>query len=231
MNEDKYNVRITFKHGNAITLDCKGCGQVYLAPNHDYFFENAPMQFINYLPQLKRLGVSYRIINDKRGCYQTFNLSNYFANDPFKLMGQLRSTRTNVATPIVEEVKEEEIIEEPVIETPVTQTVEIPDVVKEPPVKTTEDTDLKEDQNEGTPETTQEDLKEDPTPVVSSEPEQVSQEDLKEDPVVETPEEIDIEHMSKPKLIEYAKNLGLTQVTDYWTKKEIREAITNKLSE
>ena len=64
MKEDKYSVRLFFSHGNSIVLQLKGCGSLTIKPGHDYFFENAPMKFINYLAQLRRLGVTYKITQE-----------------------------------------------------------------------------------------------------------------------------------------------------------------------
>lgn len=215
MREDKHNVRVTFKHGNAITVDAKGCGQIYLEPNHDYFFENAPMQFINYLPQLKRLGVTYKLTNDKRGCYQTFNLACYYANNPYTMLQGLRSNKS--ADAIVHETEEPiQEVEEAVITDETPASILGNDKLEEA---------TKEDEVTETKETIVEDNKTTETEVTES------NEEVQATETEESTEPVDIETLSKPNLISYAKKLGLTEVTDYWTKKEIKEAITKKLAE
>lgn len=221
MKQSVYSVRVTFKHGNGITLDCKGCGSIYIKPGHDYFFENAPMQFINYLPQLRRLGVTYRITNDKRGCYQTFNLINYSKNDPFKSLSKVRS---NFASDY-QKTEVEEVSTEPEEST---TNITNPETVQEPMTldTVTEQKDEEVTNSESTTVTMDDHVKADPQPT-----EETTESDDTISEVTEPQSEPakDITTMSKPDLIAYAQELGLTQVTDYWTKKEIREAITTAL--
>lgn len=211
-NVPKYNVRITFINGNGITLDCKGCGQIWLEPNHDYFFENSPIKFINYLAQLRRVGITYKITEDKRGCYQTFDLSRYESGNPRNIISKLRSSRpiSNKVekTPVVEEHEEpttSEIIDEPPVTTEAPKGApEVPEVVETPEVNTPDNEELLDDQTNNDPETTEE------KPVSA--------------------EQVDLDSLSKKDLIEYAHSLGLTEISDIYTKKEIKEAI-NKLQE
>lgn len=223
-NDPKYNVRITFINGNGITLDCKGCGQIWLEPNHDYFFENSPIKFINYLAQLRRVGVTYKITEDKRGCYQTFDLSRYESGSPRNIISQLRGSRpiSNKVeeTPIVEET--EEPVEETIEETPVEETVTkgapgVPEVVETPEVNTP-DADETEEETQSEEEEVTEETKEETT-----EPEVTEEEPVEEEPV-------DVDSLNKKDLIEYAHSLGLTEISDIYTKKEIKEAIA-KLQE
>lgn len=226
-NDPKYNVRITFINGNGITLDCKGCGQIWLEPNHDYFFENSPIKFINYLAQLRRVGVTYKITEDKRGCYQTFDLSRYESGSPRNIISQLRGSRpiSNKVeeTPIVEET--EEPVEETIEETPVEETVtkgapEVPEVVETPEVNTP---DVDETEEEEVTEETQETTEPEVTDEETTEPEVTEEEPVEEEPV-------DVDSLNKKDLIEYAHSLGLTEISDIYTKKEIKEAIA-KLQE
>lgn len=213
MKEDKYNVRVTFHHDNGITIDGKGCGQIYLAPNHDYFFENAPMQFINYLPQLRRLGVTYKITNDKRGCYQTYNLACYFNHNPYELLGQLRSNKAPI---VPDDVEEEEIINND------EQTEE------ETSEGTTNiiDNDDSNDIDEGTNENTSNNITDVETPDDSNDETSTNVETSNEEST-DIEEKVDIESMSKPELIDYAHKLGLSDVGEINTKKEIKELINN----
>lgn len=226
-NDPKYNVRITFINGNGITLDCKGCGQIWLEPNHDYFFENSPIKFINYLAQLRRVGVTYKITEDKRGCYQTFDLSRYESGSPRNIISQLRSSRpvSNKVevTPVVEE-QEESTTEEVTDETPVNDEVtkgapEVPEVVGTPDVNTP-DTNEELPTDQTGEEVTQ---SEDEVTEETNEPETTDEEPVEEEPV-------DIDSLNKKELIEYAHSLGLTEISDIYTKKEIKEAIA-KLQE
>lgn len=224
-NVPKYNVRITFINGNGITLDCKGCGQIWLEPNHDYFFENSPIKFINYLAQLRRVGITYKITEDKRGCYQTFDLSRYESGNPRNIISKLRSSRpiSNKVekTPVVEEHEESttpEIINEPPVTTEAPKGApEVPEVVETPEVNTPDNEELLDDQ------TNNELTQEDGTTTENNEPETTE-----EKPVSE--EQVDLDSLSKKDLIEYAHSLGLTEISDIYTKKEIKEAI-NKLQE
>lgn len=220
-NDPKYNVRITFINGNGITLDCKGCGQIWLEPNHDYFFENSPIKFINYLAQLRRVGITYKITEDKRGCYQTFDLSRYESGSPRNIISQLRSSRpvSNKVeeSPVVEE-HEESTTPEVTEETPVNNEVtkgapEVPEVVETPEVNTPDNKELPTDQT-GEEVTQSED--------------EVTEETNDAEPVEEEP--VDVDSLNKKDLIEYAHSLGLTEISDIYTKKEIKEAIA-KLQE
>lgn len=223
-NVPKYNVRITFINGNGITLDCKGCGQIWLEPNHDYFFENSPIKFINYLAQLRRVGITYKITEDKRGCYQTFDLSRYESGNPRNIISKLRSSRpiSNKVekTPVVEEHEESttpEITDEPPVTTEAPRGApEVPEVVETPEVNTPDNEELLDDQTNN--ELTQED----------GTTENNDLETTEEKPVSE--EQVDLDSLSKKDLIEYAHSLGLTEISDIYTKKEIKEAI-NKLQE
>lgn len=218
MKEDKYNVRISFDHGNEIRLDLKGSGRVHIKPGYDYFFENAPMQFINYLVQLRRLGVTYKITSDKRGCYQTFNLASYFSNDPYHKLGAVRKEKQVTLSEFTRKEKEEQ------------EEVEVIDTTEGSEEDIVDGT-ITIDESELVPlkETTEE---------PEAENEEVATEPEKEEGVEDTPEEeeipeesaveeepVDIESLSKPDLLAYARKLEVEGVEDYWTKKEIKEAI------
>lgn len=217
MKEDKHNVRVTFIHGNGINIDAKGCGQIYLVPNHDYFFENAPMQFINYLAQLKRLGITYRLTNDKRGCYQTFNLIGYYANDPFTNLNKLRTNKA-ASNVVVHDLPEQEVFkkEEPVIPD------ETPSSILGNDDSSEELKEVFSGNVESTPKDDTEQTADDSTEEVTDN----TDEEITDEESTTESEPVDIERLSKPELIKYAHDLGLSSVTDYWTKKEIKEAIT-----
>ena len=206
MNTDKHNVRVSFIHGNAMSIDLKGCGTLRLEPNKEYFFENAPIKFIDYLAQLKRLGVTYRLTNVKKGCYRTVDLTNYLSGTPASAASKFRNMYkpSNVAPVVTEEVSDE-----------------YPDLFPDEDLITTEGNNQEEQINTPTTDKIDTETTDNSTPDEST---QASESTKDEEPTAEEP--IDINSLSKPKLIEYAHSLGLTQVTDVWTKKEIRMAIT-----
>lgn len=240
----RYNVRVTFINGNSITLDCRGCGQIYIEPNHDYFFEQAPIKFINYLAQLRRVGITYKITEDKRGCYRTFNLLKYEANDVGNMISKMRANRTS-AKPIVEEkvvTPEEEIEEVPPVEEPPKGAPELPteitnlDTVTTPsnddesdipeasksddPIAVTEGEDI-QDETDGV--TTEVEPEEDKSSTDDASKATEEGEPITEGTSKATEEEL--EAMNKKELIDYAHSLGLVEITDAYTKKEIRTEI------
>jgi hypothetical protein len=245
--EDKYKVRVSFNHGNAINLELNGCGQLYILPGKDYFFENAPMKFLNYLTQLKRLGITYKITSDKKGCYSTMDLSNYLNADPRYIMGNVRDGIMNEA------LKNRTI--KPIKEDKVPEGVEVPDLIPEvsdvtifpappvvnipehlvgtpvevPPVAPEETGAPKVEEGSNEEDKTSEVM--DPNSATSGEGTEKQEgtptgEEVTSEPTkVEVPEDLSV--LSKPSLLELANKLGLTEVTDLWSKKEIKEAIAN----
>lgn len=217
MKEATYNVRVTFVHGNGITLDCRGCGQIYLKPNKDYFFENAPLKFINYLAQLKRLGITYKITADKRGCYQTFNLLQYTSADPFSAVRRIRSNKVastlnkKVQNKSVNtEVKPQEDKLQDFLDSKAQENIE----EVEPPLDSTEETEVTISQ---TPEDSTEVTTTEETTVTSETNTELTEDDT------ETPDTT----WTKKELINYAHTHGLTQVDEAYTKKEIVELINS----
>lgn len=238
MKEKTYTVRLSFDHGNKILIDLRGCGSIYIKPGNDYFFENAPMQFINYLVQLKRAGVTYKITKDKRGCYQTFNLSNYFNNDPYHNLTAIRKkdeVDLSVFTRKAKEKSREEVIQdlvdsEDVIldETPEEITdpdLEVVDMTKGEVIESVLNKINKEDLQpltngeevvqEEISEDIKEDIKEDEetTENLDPEKEEVLTEDEEQgssEDVDSKPEVKDYESMQKNELYAYAQELGLT---------------------
>lgn len=205
MQEDRtYNIRVSFKHGNAITLDLKGCGSLYIKPYKEYYFINAPINFINYLAQLKRVGITYTLTSNKRGCYQEIDLTQYNYSDPRYILASLRKP---LITEPVETVKEER----PVVLT--SDDVVVKETKIEEPVVETATPIIEEVTN--TEETVEEEIEE-----TNNEPQET------EESVVEiTYTEEELTKMSKTKLLEIASSLNLTNVSDINTKKEIRDAI------
>lgn len=219
MKEDKHSIRVTFDHDNGMSLDLKSCGTLYLEPHKEYFFENAPIKFIDYLTQLKRLGVTYRLTKDKKGCYRTIDLTHYLDNSIGNVMSSFRHNyqpTNEVPQEIVRDIKG-----------PITEALEADDELI-PPVQNVQEVTLNTVPviNNDSVEPLLGQLSMDD---ITSENDE-KQEDTNSN-TQKTEEVIDIETVGKPKLIEYAHSLGLTEVSDTWTKKEIREEIKNKLAE
>lgn len=213
-NEDKlYGIRISFNFGNPITLELKGAGRGYIIPGKDYFFDHAPIEFINYLAQLKSCGVSYKITTDKKGCFNTFDLKNYNNSPRVNVLRNYRmpSKLEKIETEPTEEDKAivatpEEIVKVEPVPVEVPQPEE--DVPTEPEVVEEPIEDLPEEQT-GEEETfDEEDLVIDEAEV--------------EEPHIYT--EAELKNLSKSALLAIAEELGL-EVSDINTKKEIREAI------
>lgn len=237
MKADSYKVRVTFKHGNAMSLDLKGCGSIYIEPNKDYFFENAPMQFINYLAQLRRLGVTYRLTNDKKGCYMTIDLSGYQTNEPKTILGQLRSNLVSNPPKITRyaTVKDSDVDTSTVPDLIPNGT--FPEEIKE--IELSDEIILNENEqvlgSSNTLSLTPDDLDDDSTLVKDD----TTKDDVtvsSNEPVTEQKEQVvkvtdeELSAMNKTKLIELAKSLGVENASEIWTKKELRSAITDKLA-
>ena len=207
MEDRVYNVRVSFVHGNAITLDLKGCGSLYIKPYKDYFFTNCPINFINYLTQLRRMGITYTMTDNKKGCYQEIDLSHYNLTDPRYIIANLR--KANIKD--VEPVKVEEPKEEPTIVLSSDDNIEVDPVV----VKMAED--IKEAQEEIIEEPVEEIIEETEESI-----EEVESEEVEE---LVTYTESQLTKMGKTDLLDIAAKLGLDNISDINTKKEIREAI------
>ena len=138
MNEPLYNVRLHFNFVNPLTLELKGCGNLYITPGKDYFFINAPMNFINYLVQLKDLGVTYELTDNKRGCYQEIDLLYYNVTDPRYIMANIRKNLSSddgitvEKEPIVDIKEPIAISEEPPVVEEIPTEPETTPVVEEP---------------------------------------------------------------------------------------------------
>lgn len=223
VREDRHKVRISFKHGNPISLNLKGCGNLYIQPYRDYFFENAPIQFINYLSQLRRLGVTYRLTSDKKGCFMTVDLTAYNSNDPREMLTKLRSNKIvnppkitrpssiNYKSDVVEEKIEDEHL--------VSQDSDIKEITLDKVKEAIENA-----QNENAT------INKPESESVISDEEKVTEltTDTPKEKLEVTKEEI--ETMSKSNLIDLAKSLNIQDASELWTKKELRSAILDKLS-
>lgn len=228
---DSHKVRVSFNHGNAMSLDLKGCGSIYIEPNKEYFFENAPMMFINYLAQLRRLGVTYKLTDNKKGCYMTIDLTGYQTNEPKTILGNLRSNlvQTNITinrpSPVKdsdnEDYKVEDLIPKGTFAEDI-QEIVIPDVKE----STTDiSTDLKESEL-----LTEDDLND--LPIVNDSTTEPTTPEVEETEVKEESKE-EVVYLSESKLLdlnkadllEYARSIDTPEVSDINTKKEIREAI------
>lgn len=223
--EKTYSIRVSFNHGNDINLDLKGCGLLNIRPGKDYYFINAPIEFTNYLAQLRRLGVTYKITNDRKGCYQTIDLTAYFKNDARELLKNLRKANViNQDNYLNEETKKEKKIKNPEKKVVLSSDdlIKTDEVVVEQPQKgiALEEMTKKEIQPTNIPETT-----EITSEVQIEKVEEVKEEEVTEPEKIETYSEEELSKMSKNALLEIANSLNITEVSSINTKKEIREAI------
>ena len=226
--EKTYGVRISFNHGNDINLDLKGCGLLNIRPGKDYYFINAPIEFTTYLAQLRRLGITYKITNDKKGCYQTIDLTAYFKNDAREILKNFRKTNIiNEDNYLNEETKKAKKInkheEKKVV-------LSSDDLIK------TKEVIVEEPKELGLPEETKnEEVNNYITQVQSGNTDNsievtsdVQIEEVKEEETVEEPKiysEEELNKMSKNALLEVACSYNIEEVSEINTKKEIREAI------
>lgn len=226
--EKTYGVRISFNHGNDINLDLKGCGLLNIRPGKDYYFINAPIEFTTYLAQLRRLGITYKITNDKKGCYQTIDLTAYFKNDAREILKNFRKTNIiNEDNYLNEETKKAKKInkheEKKVV-------LSSDDLIK------TKEVIVEEPKELGLPEETKnEEVNNYITQVQSGNTDNsievtsdIQIEEVKEEETVEEPKiysEEELNKMSKNALLEVARSYNIEEVSEINTKKEIREAI------
>ena len=230
--EKTYNIRISFNHGNDITLDLKGCGLLHIKPGKDYYFTNAPIEFTNYLAQLRRLGITYKMTPDRKGCYQTADLTMYNKNDAREILKNLR--KANI-------INEDAYLNEETKKTKKINNYEEKKVVlsSDDLIKTEEV--VVESLNNVTPEETKEEIVDntitevnvdDTIEAVETASEEIVEEakettdiveEVKEEPKVYSEEELN--KMSKNDLLNIANSYGIKEVSEINTKKEIREAI------
>lgn len=229
IKEDRHKVRISFKHGNPISLNLKGCGNLYIQPYKDYFFENAPIQFINYLSQLRRLGVTYKLTSDKKGCFMTVDLSGYNSNDPKEVLTRLRSNRVNNPPKISRntsvEYKEDQDETPSLIPNDTFQS-ELNEISLDK-VKEAIET-AKENANS---QLTPDDLNDDSilSPDTNTEVTNEVTEPVETNSEIKVTKE-EVESMSKGDLINLAQSISIPNVSELWTKKELRSAIIDKLA-
>lgn len=209
MTDKTYGVRISFNHGNAINIELKGCGQKYIKPGKDYYFEEAPIGFINYLVQLKRVGVTYKITSNKKGCYETINLHDYDKFNSRNIMGKLRKPIEIPKEEVIEETKSQILTQNDIIN------------VEEPTEKPQETTTESPKENES-----EQDSKEQVEIPENSEEEnhEENTEEKVEEPEIKKYSEKELSKMSQDELLEISNSLGL-ELTKINTKKEIRTAI------
>ena len=215
MDDKRYSVRVsTFKAINPFTIDLRGCGQLYIVPRREYFFINAPINFINYIAQLATMHISYRLTTDSNGCYYTVDLMDYFKNDPTYIMGKIRRHESPI-------IKEPEVKKEPESTVVIASDDFVPrdEKVADGTAEAELDKMIAEDlQKEQEVEITE--------PVAEVKPEEpveeVIEENTSEEPKVYT--EAELSRLGKVKLLEISASLGL-DYSDINTKKEIRDGI------
>lgn len=214
MEDRTYNVRIsTEKIVNPFDLDLRGCGQLHIVPGREYFFENAPINFINYVVQLAMMNITYRLTDDKNGCYYTVDLTDYNKMDPNYIMSKIRK------------------MENPIIKEPVKKEKPSKVVLSSDDLVPREDIKIDEAEKELN-NLIAKDLAKEETPIPETIPEIVEEnnEVIEEIKAEDLPKYTDSElsKLGKVKLLEIASLLGLENISDINTKKEIREAIIAK---
>jgi len=224
-----YNIRISFNHGNDITLDLKGCGLLHIKPGKDYYFTNAPIEFTNYLAQLRRVGITYKMTPDRKGCYQTVDLTAYKKNDAREILKNLRKANViNEEAYLNEETKKAKKINnhdekkvvlssDDLIKTKEV-TIEAPKEETKPEIVDNTTAQVPEIEPPVAPEVTAEVQIEEVTPETTEVVDEV-----KEEPKVYSEEELN--KMSKNDLLNVARSYDIKEVSEINTKKEIREAI------
>lgn len=226
--EKTYGVRISFNHGNDINLDLKGCGLLNIRPGKDYYFINAPIEFTTYLAQLRRLGITYKITNDKKGCYQTIDLTAYFKNDAREILKNFRKTNIiNEDNYLNEETKKAKKInkhEEKKVVLSSDDLIKTKEVIVEEPKELGLPEEMKNEEVNNYITQVQSGNTDNSIEVTSD----VQIEEVKEEETVEEPKiysEEELNKMSKNALLEVARSYNIEEVSEINTKKEIREAI------
>lgn len=236
MKESRHSLRVVTDLDNPITLDLKGCGQLYVLPNKEYFFENAPIKFIDYVASLKKLNVSYKLTKDKKGCFRTIDLTQYAKGNPMTAMQNFRGGFTPVSNVVEESTT-------PKVDPTDPPEDEFPDLIPDGTFnKEIDEIELKNLQTSDVPEgqLTVDDYDEngnlitpegEGTPATEGTGSKETTGENEGDQEKEPEAPVDYMTLNKADLIEYAHSLGLTEVSDIDTKKNIREAVANKLAE
>lgn len=226
--EKTYGVRISFNHGNDINLDLKGCGLLNIRPSKDYYFINAPIEFTTYLAQLRRLGITYKITNDKKGCYQTIDLTSYFKNDAREILKNFRKTNIiNEDNYLNEETKKAKKVnkhEEKKVVLSSDDLIKTKEVIVEEPKELGLPEETKNEEVNNYITQVQSGNTDNSIEVTSDvQIEEVKDEVKDEEPKIYSEEELN--KMSKSALLEIAYSYNIEEVSEINTKKEIREAI------
>lgn len=214
MDDRTYNVRLdATKIINPFMIDLKGCGSFQLYPGKEYFFTNAPLKFIEYLAQLAMMNVTYKITNERKGCFYSIDLSKYGDRDPLNIISKYRTT---VIDP-KKEVKEEEKV----------VVLSSTDVAPREDESSNDEVELNK--------MIAEDLKKEQEVAIVPENLPIADEtniednpEAKEEPVeagkIKVYTETELSRLGKVKLLEISNALGL-DYSDINTKKEIRDGI------
>lgn len=217
MNDKLYNVRVSFHNGNPITLELKACGNLYIIPGREYYFENAPINFINYLAQLSRCGISYQITPNKRGCYYTMDLTGYNNGDPRYTISRLRK----LENPTEEKKKPEVNNNEKGIVLSSDDFAPRDNKVQESKAEAELNQMIADDLKEATESTPDVEMSAEVVVEEKEETTEVKEEETTEQKVYT---EAELNRAGKPKLLEISAALGL-DYSDIDTKKTIRDAI------
>ena len=96
MDDRTYNVRLSAQEIiNPFTIELKGCGSLQLIPGCDYYFTNAPINFIDYVVQLAPMNVKYSLTEKRDGCLYVIDLRDYNAHEPRYVVSRYRKL-TNI---------------------------------------------------------------------------------------------------------------------------------------
>lgn len=231
MKEDKlYGVRMFAGVGNAQTLDLRGAGSLYIEPNKYYYFENTPISFINRLVELKKINITYEITDNRKGCYRTIDMSKYEVRTAREVLSDIKGLyETKADKKAKVEDKEVEVVEtiefvpeEPVkVETEEIENVVIPEVTDEGEILVNKE-DILSDEEVA-------ELSEDDVITLDGEATIVDEDEEVEDVKIEIPSEAQLNKMSKQDLLDLAYGLGISEVSDINTKREIRNAILSTI--
>lgn len=221
MDDTRYSVRLnTFKCINPFTIELRGCGQLYVVPKREYFFVNAPINFINYVAQLAALNVSYRLTNDSNGCYYTIDLTDYFKNDPQYIMQKIRTAN---ASPIINNPTPQEAPKSSVV-------IASDDFTPRDTVvsETKADAELNEMIAKDLQENARTENKVEFNVIPTEQPTEATIEPVESNEIPKPEKtvytETELSRLGKTKLLEISANLGL-DYSDINTKKEIRDGI------
>ena len=223
MDDRTYNVRLNAQEIiNPFTIELKGCGSLQLIPGCDYYFINAPINFIDYVVQLAAMNVKYSLTENRDGCLYVIDLKDYNSHDPRLVASRYRKINnvTGNENPVISTGDDKVVVLSSDDITPreevSSEEAELNKMIAEDQQKVEEQTidvvaeEIPEAEN--LPISDETDLKEE---------EEKVEEESKEPKVYS---EDELSKFSKAMLLEISADYNL-ECSDINTKKEIREAI------